>query len=425
MYSPLASPRLLKPGWVVFAVFTLYPLWWGLGLGGFVWGLAAFPLWVLILLRHRIVMPPTTWLFAMYIGWSLVTIVRLDRMTRYLSFGFRFGALLTSLGLAIYVFNERRVTRRRFIRWVAWLWVAGIVGGYLGLLMPYGRINTTLASVLLPRAVTNNEFVGHLVRPGFAQVQNLFGVAVPRPSTLFPYTNEWGGNVGLLTPFFIASFLYSPSFRERRFGAAMLILAAPPMLLSVNRGLWISVGVILVVVALRSFVQGNNGPIRVVAGAVVLVAVVLAFTPLGEVVNGRLSETDAGTRANIYREAWEGARESPVLGWGGPRPSANPFAPSIGTHGHFWLVMFANGFVGLALYLSCVLFAIRTAWRPRDPVSTMLACVVIIGGLQMFFYNLLPASLPIILVAVGLMTRPTEERTVVSRLPLAAAASHG
>jgi hypothetical protein len=35
----------------------------------------------------------------------------------------------------------------------------------------------------------------------------------------------------------------------------------------------------------------------------------------------------------------------------------------------------------------------------------MLACVIAVGGVQMFFYNLLPTSLPIILIAIGLISR--------------------
>ena len=90
---------------------------------------------------------------------------------------------------------------------------------------------------------------------------------------------------------------------------------------------------------------------------------------------------------------------------GGPRPSANPFSPAIGTHGHLWFAMFSHGLVGLGLYVAWVLASMSRALRPRDPVSMMLACVVIVGGVQMFFYKLVPVSLPIILVAIGLMFR--------------------
>jgi hypothetical protein len=46
------------------------------------------------------------------------------------------------------------------------------------------------------------------------------------------------------------------------------------------------------------------------------------------------------------------------------------------------------------------------ASRRRDPVSFMLASVIYIGALQMIFYNMFAGSLPIILIAIGLLFRP-------------------
>ncbi len=244
-----------------------------------------------------------------------------------------------------------------------------------------------------------------MVRPRFAQVQNLFGVPIPRPSTLFAFTNEWGGNVGLLTPFFVAATLYSLDPVKRRLGVLGLAVGVPPMILSVNRGLWLSAGAIFAIVAVRSFLNGRTAPLKMLAGAIVAVAALVAFTPIGTLVAGRLSESDAGSREGIYHEAWQGALDSPIFGWGGPRPSANPFSPSVGTHGYIWYSMFSHGFVGLALYASFLIWAMVRASRRRDPVSIMLACVVYVAALQALFYNMFPSPLPIILCAVGLLFR--------------------
>ena len=400
---------LLRPGWIVFALFALNPLWWVLGFGDLTWSLAAVPLVVWLLTRPGRLQPlPTLSIFAIYLCWSAVTVVRLDRFTRYLSFGFRLTATITALGLALYVFHERRVTRSTFIRWISWYWVAAIIGGYVAFVLPGATLQPTLASLVLPGSITSNDLVQQMVRPGFAQVQNLFGVAIPRPKTLFPFTNEWGGNVGLLTPFFVISFIYSQQRRERIFGIVMIVIAIPPMVVSLNRGLWISLAITGAIVSVRSYRQGRTAALKVVMGAIVLVAVLLVVTPLGTIIAGRLGESDAETRAELYTEAWEGAKQSPILGFGGPRPSANPFSPSVGTHGHFWLVMFSYGFVGLALYLWWVGAAIRAALKPRDEVSILLGCVVVVGGVQMMFYNLLPHALPIVLTAFGLMCRPPD-----------------
>jgi polysaccharide biosynthesis protein PslJ len=399
---------LFRPGWIVYALFALNPLFWLMGTAEFIWPMAVFPLAVWALLRPRLERPPAISLFAVYVLWAAVSVVRLDRVTRLMTFGFRFCAYLTALGLAYYVYNERRVLRTTFIDWIALYWVWAIIGGYLGLLLPNVRINVTLASLVLPRSIATNDFVGNLVRPRFAQVQDIFGVAIPRPATLFAFTNEWGGNVGLLTPFFVAATLYSPDPRRRRLGVVGLLIGVPPMILSVNRGLWLSVAAIFAVVAVRSFLNGRTAPLKLLAGGIFLIAVLMALTPIGAIVSGRLSEPDAGARAGIYQEAWDGAVESPIFGWGGPRPSDNPFSPSVGTHGHVFFAMFSHGFVGLGLYLVWLIWAMYRVSHRHDPVSIMLASVVFVGALQSFFYNMLSSPLAIILVAIGLLFRPDD-----------------
>ena len=399
------SGGVLFPGWIVYGLFVLNPVFWFLGLGGFVWAGAAIPLMVWIMLRPEVRRPPGTTLFLLYVLWAGATIIMLDKFTRVLVFGFRYLVLISAIGLAAYVYNERRVSRKQFVNWVANLWIWAIIGGYLGLLFPRVRLNGTAASLLLPGALARNEFVGNLIRPRFAQVQEILGVQVPRPATLWAFTNEWGGNVGLLTPFFIAAFLYSDDARRRRIGVIGLVAAAPVMILSVNRGLWLSVGVIFAVVAVRSAIAGRTAPLKMLGAGVVLVTILLVATPIGGVVSGRLSESSSDSRAGIYQEAWNGALESPVLGWGGPRPSENPFSPSVGTHGHLWFAMFSHGFVGLGLYIGWLITAMHQASRRRDPVSLMLASVVYVGALQMLFYNMFAGSLAIMLIAVGLLGR--------------------
>ncbi len=398
-------PPILQPGWIVYALFVMNPLFWVLGLGGFIWSMAALPLAAWLLLRPHLERPPTVGLFGVYVLWAAFSVVKLDRFSRVITFSFRFGVYLTSLGLAYYVYNERRVLRATFVNWMAMFWVWAIIGGYLGLLLPRVRFKATLASILLPPSIGSNEFVGNLVRPRFAQIQNIFGVPIPRPSTLFAFTNEWGGNVGLLTPFFVAATLYSPDPRRRRLGVVGLVIGVPPMILSVNRGLWLSVIAIFAVVAVRSLLNGRTAPLKLLAAGIFFVSILMALTPIGTIVGGRLSEDDSGSRAGIYSEAWNGALDSPILGWGGPRPSINPFSPSVGTHGHIWFAMFSHGFVGLGLYLAWLVWAMYRVSHRHDQVSIMLASVIFVGALQAFFYNMFSGSLPIILISLGLVFR--------------------
>lgn len=408
----VSRPPLLFPGWIVYALFVLNPVFWLLGVGGFIWSMAAVPLVGWVLLHRHLKRPPNVALFGLYVLWATFTVVRVDRFTRLLSFGFRYTVYVTALCLAYYVYNERRVSRSTFIDWVAMFWVWAIIGGYLGLLFPRVRLNFTPASLLLPQSILSNDLVGNLVNPRLAQVQNLFGVAIPRPSALFAFTNDWGASVGLLTPFFIAATLYSTNPSRHRAGVIGLLIAVPPMILSLNRGLWLSVGAIFGVVAVRSFLAGRTAPLKLLAAGILAVAILLIATPIGEIVAGRLSESDAGARAGIYAEAWEGAKQSPILGWGGTRDSVNPFSPAVGTHGHLWFSMFAHGFVGLGLYLAWLIWAMYRVVHRHDPVSIALASVVFVGALQMLFYNAFPAPLPIILIAIGLLFRDDDRQPV-------------
>jgi len=414
MTTHSGSP-LLFPGWIVFALFVLNPVFWLLGLGGFIWAAAAVPLVVWILLHPGARRPPGTTLYVLYLVWAGGTIIMLDKLTRVLVFGFRYFVYVSAIGLAVYVYNERRVTRETFVNWVATLWIWAIVGGYAALVFPRVRLNVTAASLLLPKALQSNEFVGNLVRPRLAQEQEISGLQLVRPATLWAFTNEWGANVGLLTPFFIAAFIYSNDRRRRRLGVIGLVLAAPVMILSVNRGLWLSVGLIFAAVAIRGALVGRTAPLKLFVGGAVVVTVLLVATPIGGVVSGRLSESSADTRAGIYQEAWEGALQSPVLGQGGPRPSENPFSPHVGSHGHLWFAMFSHGFVGLALYVTWLISAMYQASRYRDAVSLMLGSVVYVGALQIFFYSVFSGPLALILIAIGLLgrtpTTPTAARS--------------
>lgn len=401
---------LLRPGWIVFALFSLNPLWWLLGFGDISWCIMAIPLWIWVITRHNFVMPPSVGLFIAYILWTVLTITQLDRASRLFAFGFRLTSMLTAAALAIYVFNERRVTREKFADWISWFWIAAIIGGYLGLIIPSQRLPFTLASVVLPKAIKANELVNNMIRPGFAQQQDQFGVAAVRPKTLFPFTNEWGGNVGLLTPFFVVSWVMSEIKRRRIVGWIALVLAMVPIVKSVNRGLWLSLIVFAVIYAVRAVFSGRPAVLVLMIVVGVAITTIILATPLKTVIVERLSsERSTDARAGIYKEAFEGAKASPVFGNGGPRPSKNPYSPPIGTHGQFFLVMFAHGFIGLGLYLAWSVASVMSAFQRIDRFSIVISITVVMGALQMFFYNLMPQSLPIMLVALGLACRPPDQ----------------
>ena len=71
--------------------------------------------------------------------------------------------------------------------------------GWLGVLVPKGRIET-ITSKILPSSIASNSYVDNLVRPPFAEVQTPYGspITFNRPSAPFAYTNGWGVNYTLM-----------------------------------------------------------------------------------------------------------------------------------------------------------------------------------------------------------------------------------
>ena len=189
----------------------------------------------------------------------------------------------------------------------------------------------------------------------------------------------------------------------------MLALASVPMVLSFNRGLWMSIVLMLVYWAVRRAVSGDWTGLKVAATVTVVAAVTLVVTPLGALALTKIETATASneSRGALYEDAWGGALESPLTGWGAPTPREN--TPPVGTHGLVWWIMYNHGFIALALFLVWMVRTANIALRTRREVEVWSAVVFLIFVLQFGFYGLLP-QLPIVGVAAGLVQRDRWER---------------
>ena len=205
---------------------------------------------------------------------------------------------------------------------------------------------------VLPRSIADTAFIDGISRIRFAEVQGFLGFDIPRPSAPFPAANGWGSTVGLLTPFFFFSWLRSPFQRKRRIGWVLAAVAVIPMVVSLNRGLVLSLGVALLSVAVRRGISGNWSMLRNVVGGMFVVVLLVALTPLSGYVTGKLNESTNSNdaRSSIYVEAFNGSLESPIIGHG--TPGDRDGAPPVGSHGLLWWIMYCHGFVALALFLA-------------------------------------------------------------------------
>jgi hypothetical protein len=394
------------PAWPVTWLFVFYPLVWLGGLTPFALPVVGTLCLSLMSLRGRIRLPPLWLPWGGYLVWTLVTAVMIDSSGRMLGFAQRWSALLGATLVALYVYNApERLTRRRVLGALSWFMLWIVVGGYLGLIRPNGRISTPMLAVM-PHNVASNEYVRELLSPRFAEVQNPFGAAAPfvRPAAPFPYTNGWGHAFVLLLPL-MAALAVSADRRLRVTAVVLAVAAVPPALATLNRGIFVGV-----FVASAAMLWRYRSRVRL--GHVLLAAVPLALGAVAVVASGALDRIGQRTatssttadRASIYREAFERTLASPLLGYGAPRPSST-LDVSVGTQGHFWYVMFSHGFVGLALFLATIWGLALTTRRALDLPTALVQTTLVVASVMLMFYGLDGMNLLIVLLTAVVLLR--------------------
>jgi O-antigen ligase len=243
---------------------------------------------------------------------------------------------------------------------------------------------------------------------------------VPRPRAPFSTTNQWGANVALLTPFFVLHLLGRRTVRWRLATGAVLLAGLVPAVMSLNRGLWMSLGIGLVYVAVRTAARGDRRALLTTIAALAATGALIFLTPLHTIVTHRLEHRNLNDRSALYQEASERALASPVLGLGAPiHDDDRPNGPSVGTHGQFWTVLVSQGVVGVTLFVGWLLASLLATWRAPGRLLWVHA-VVLIGMIQLPYYAMVPVPIHLVVVALALLERARAEER--GDVPLAAAA---
>jgi len=410
---PAAAERGLRPGWPILAVYLLFPVWWVLGLGQFIWPILAVPMLFALLTRRRVALPRGFGVWVAFLAWMLISGLQLDAFDRTVGFAYRGTIYLSATIVLLYVFNlgADELPSRRVVNALAFFWLFVVVGGFLAIFFPDFSFRTPVEA-LLPRALLSNGFVYEMVHPGFAQVHTFLGYPVPRPAAPFVYTNDWGSNFGILLPFVTVSFVRSRSDLWRLVLLVAGIASLVPIVVSLDRGLWLSVGIGLLYAMLRLGAAGRGRAFGAVAVLLPVAIAMLWLSPLHQLITDRFANPHSNTRRlDLYQESVEGVGQSPLFGFGAPRPSdLSSTAPAVGTQGQFWLVLFSHGYPGLVFFLGW--FGL-TWWRARgnDPPDAFLAHVVLlIAFVQMLFYGWLPVQIHTLMIASALGWRALEAR---------------
>ena len=408
--------RAELPKWPFAAMFVLFPVWWLLGLGEMAWVILSAVMVYYLLRRRRVEIPRGFGLWLVFILWMLCSLIEIDSSGRLIGFTYRAALYFATTVIFLYVYNARKNLTFRYVAGVLTVfWLIVVAGGYLGVFFPLLSFNTPLY-YLLPRSLLSNELVQEMaVRRATQFNPNSWLKLAPRPSAPFLYTNGWGNTYSMLIPIVIAYIIVVR--RERRFW--WLALAVPaslvPALLTLNRGMLLGLGIALAYVMVRLFLRGN---FRALACILVLCAALGgAFIPLAvtQRINDRVTASSTtADRANLYEETMRRTLESPVFGFGAPRPSETVGAPSVGTQGQFWMVLFSHGFPGAILFTGWLIWAYLRSLHRWDPLGVASNTALLVAFVESFYYGLLTAGLAIVMIAAALTMRPREPSYLLS-----------
>ncbi|MDQ4095400.1 MAG: O-antigen ligase family protein [Actinomycetota bacterium] len=406
MARAVAAPRGLVQrrrafGLPLVALLGGFALWWALGLGGFIWPILAVPMLGSLLVMDRVRLPRGFGLYALFLFWVLMSATQLEGETsRMIVFAYRFSLYVAAGVTFLYVYNasSELLPARRVTKALVALWTLIVAGGFLGMLLG-GFSMHSFTEQLMPGSFLGDKWVHDMVHIEFAE-----GVGL-RPNAPFTYTNEWGANFALLAPF---AFFAMGAWKQRPgIGWPILVaLSFIPLLLSTNRGAWISLGGGILYVTVALVVRGRA---RALAGLVLLIGVVLGLviaTPLGTTLENALAQRESTeSRFNIYEQTGAAVLDSPLFGFGAPRPNPDPSQPPLGTHGQLWMVTFSHGIPGGLLYITFLLSLFFQTRRSRSRLQFFCHMAIVIAIIQLPFYAALPGQIFVVMIAAGLALR--------------------
>lgn len=412
MGARMRAPRQVThdlPTWPLTLTFVGVPLWWFSGVGELAFPLAAAVMLALMIRSGRIQAPRGFGLWLLFLTWMAFSVIGVDNSGRLVGFAYRALMYSAVTIFFLYVYNGRERLSARYIAGMfTAFWLAVIAGGYLGILAPLFAITTPLAYVL-PDALLSNELVQEMVIRRATQFDPQSALVLdPRPSAPFLYTNGWGNAYSLLTPIVLAYLVMVR--RERKFW--WLVLAVPislvPALLTLNRGMFLGLGIALAYVAVRLTMKGKVRSVTALLALVAVIALVYSALPVGERLDDRLEiSSTTEDRAHLYAEAFERTAESPLFGYGSPRPSETAGAPSVGTQGHLWTVMFSHGFPGAALFMGWLVWLFVRTRRYTDAMGLACNTVMLVILVESTYYGVLTTGMPIAMVLAGFALRST------------------
>lgn len=404
---PGAREAVPLSGWPVLAPMAAYLLWWLLGVGDMIWLIAAAAMLYQWLGSRHLGIPRSLLLWGLFLVWCVASMVMIDTTGRLIGAVYRLLFYAAAACFAIHTYSARRALPLvRVTGAMTWFLACMTAGGYLALAMPELVIHTPMSWVV-PQGLASNELVADMiVRRTTQWSPDLWEPQAVRPAAPFLYANTWGNVYSFVLPVAVLHLWLTRGARWWWAWAAVVAASVVPAVSTLNRGMFIGLGVVGAWAALQAVRRGRV--LIVLAGVVItpLAGALWIASPSGQSLIHRLESTNSTVdRALLYRLTLEGALDSPLFGYGSPRPAPDPWLPSLGTQGQLWTVLYSNGFVGTALFLGCLLSVLALAWRRTDPVGAVMGGIVAATVVESLYYGMM-TGLMVTMVAVGLVLRP-------------------
>jgi hypothetical protein len=424
-----------RPGWPLAVIFVGFPVWWLLGLGMLIFLIMTVPMAVQLYKRRSSLLVPRgfgAWL--LFLVWVLLGLGVLwadapgavpgGDLGRLLAYGWRLAWYLAATVVLLYVANltDEELPADRVGRLLGYMFIVTTAGGLLGTFAPHLQLTSPLEMLLH----THDTFLLDAIHPKTAEVATILGYEQSRPMAPFAYANTWGAAYAFFLPFFTITWLLRADRRRRITGTVVLLASLWPVVYSLDRGLWISLGVAGCFAGLKMVARGGRQALRLAVAGLTVGALVFFVSPLPDMIQTRLERPHSNNRRTLLAEqsTRSALTGSPIVGFGstrkvqgnltsvagGDRPGCKACgAPPLGTQGHFWLLLFANGLIGTAAFGA--FFAVRFAahWRERSAYAVGGCCVLLAFGLFLFVYDLVEVPLYTVMIAVGLMWRAKRE----------------
>ncbi|WP_315987245.1 hypothetical protein [Actinomadura sp. HBU206391] len=435
-----------RAGWPLTVVFLGFPLWWVLGLGALIFMIMALPMAVFLYRRRATLVVPRgfgAWL--LFLFWALLGVAVLwadapgavpggGGVNRMLVFGWRMTWYLSCTIALLYVGNlrEDELPSDRIGRLLGYMFVVTTAGGLLGSFFPQLQL-TSLMEMVLPQGLATNDFLRDAIHPKTATMETITGVMQARPMAPFAYANTWGAAYAFFLPYFGITWIVRGDKWRRLAAGPILLVSLWPVVYSLDRGLWVALGLIAAFVILKMILWRGGRAIAWTLVVLTVGGVVAAASPLPGLIEKRLDNPHSNNRRYLLTEQTVRSTlaGSPVVGFGttrnvqgnlvtlggGSRPDCKACgAPPLGTQGHLWLLIFANGLVGAAAFL--FFFAIRFVrhWRDRSAYGMAGCCALLSFALFTLIYDLVEVPLYTVMIAVALMWRAQRD-TLKSRVP--------